>query len=59
MLCLLKEENRVQCHRYWPGMTDPNKCLELTNHKIYPISKSEVAPMLIERKLLLVNKNGQ
>lgn len=58
MLCLLEEKTRVQCYRYWPEMSKLDGCLELTEHKIYPVSKTEIIHGLIERKFRLVSKNG-
>ena len=58
MLCQLEEGPMVQCYRYWPEMGNTDNCLELTEHKIYPVSKTEIAPLLFQKKFRMVNKNS-
>ena len=59
MLCLLEENGKVQCFRYWPDITKPDSCLELSELRIYPVVKTELAPNLIEKKLRMVSKLGK
>lgn len=39
MLCLLEENNRVQCSRYWPDVVGPTNSLELADFRVELQSK--------------------